>query len=244
MKFGINPIDDSDIEVDITRHGMVAIVGGTGSGKTVGTLYILYQLYKWAQIENRKVEVYVGDFKRSRDFEGIGREYAEFDKVPDLIDEYYEIYEHTQENSETIRILLLDEYAGLMIWMGQTNRQRGEKLKSKISSILMAGRSRRTYVFCVMQRISSQLFPPSTGAIDNFQVNIGMGNLTVESRRSLFAGEHMENLEFEERYHPRTGEGIIWVDGERLQPIVIPKISDKEKLKTLLKKMSKECDRQ
>ncbi len=244
MKFGINPIDDRDIEVDITRLGMVAIVGRTGSGKTVTTHYILYQLYKWAQIESRKVEVYVGDFKRSRDFEGIGKEYAEFDKVPDLIDRYYEIYEHTQENSEIIRILLLDEYAGLMIWMGQKDRQRGEKLKSKISSILMAGRSRRTYVICVMQRISSQLFPPSVGAIDNFQVNIGMGNLSVESRRSLFAGEHMENLEFEERYHPGTGEGIILVDGERLQPIVIPKISDKEKLKALLQKMSKECDRQ
>ena len=64
------------------------------------------------------------------------------------------------------------------------------------------------------------------------------GRLSVESRKSLFAGEHLEDKEFEEQYHPNTGQGLILIDGQELKAIQIPYISDKAKLKALLVKLA------
>lgn len=44
---------------------------------------------------------------------------------------------------------------------------------------------------------------------------------------------------YEERYHPKTGQGLILIDGQEIQPIQIPFISDKERLKKLLQEMAK-----
>ena len=98
----------------------------------------------------------------------------------------------------------------------------------------MLGRSRHCYVWCIQQRISAQLFPSGIGAIDNFQICIGLGRLSVESRKSLFAAEHMENAAFESSFNPKTGEGLCLVDGQPLVAIGVPYIKDKDALKALL----------
>ena len=144
-----------------------------------------------------------------------------------------------KENSATIKILLIDEYAGYIIWLTQKDNRKAKVIKEKISNVLMMGRSRHCFVWCVQQRISASLFPTGIGAIDNFQICIGMGRLSVESRKSLFSGEHLEDREYEERYHPKTGQGLILIDGQEIQPIQIPFISDKERLKKLLQEMAK-----
>lgn len=121
----------------------------------------------------------------------------------------------------------------------QKDNRKAKVIKEKISNVLMMGRSRHCFVWCVQQRISASLFPTGIGAIDNFQICIGMGRLSVESRKSLFSGEHLEDREYEERYHPKTGQGLILIDGQEIQPIQIPFISDKERLKKLLQEMAK-----
>ena len=107
----------------------------------------------------------------------------------------------------------------------------------------MLGRSRHCFVWCIQQRMSASLFPSGIGAIDNFQICIGLGRLSVDSRKSLFAGEHIDNTAFEERYHPKTGQGLVLIDGQELQPIQIPYISDKSRLKQLLQRMVKEKEK-
>lgn len=196
---------------------------------------------RYAREEKCKIELYVCDFKKSGDFEGITDNFAEFDKITELIEQYYNVFEDTTENSQIIKILLIDEYAGYMMWLTQNDKKKAEKIKSIISTILMLGRSRHCYAWCVQQRISASLFPTGIGAIDNFQICVGMGRLSVESRKSLFAGEHLEDTEYEEEYRPKIGQGLILIDGQEIQPIQIPYIKDKERLKILLRKMSKEC---
>ena len=156
-----------------------------------------------------------------------------------MIKRYYKEFENTAENSPTIKILLIDEYAGYIVWLTQNDNRRAKEVKEMISNILMLGRSRHCYAWCVQQRISASLFPAGIGAIDNFQICLGMGRLSVESRKSLFAGEHLADRDYEERYHPKTGQGLVLIDGQDIQPIQIPYIKDKEKLKRLLRKMSK-----
>lgn len=127
-----------------------------------------------------------------------------------------------------------------MIWVTQRDKKKAEEIKQKISEILMMGRSRHCFVWCIQQRVSASLFPSGIGAIDNFQICIGLGRLSVDSRKSLFAGEYLENRSFEECYHPKTGQGLALIDGQELQPLQIPCIRDKERLKLLLQKMARE----
>ena len=126
-----------------------------------------------------------------------------------------------------------------MIWLTQNNKKKAEEIKHIISEIMMLGRSRHCFVWSIQQRISASLYPSGIGAIDNFQINIGFGRLSIESRKSLFAGEHLDNTAFEENYHPKTGQGLVLIDGQELQPIQIPYIADKARLKQLLQKLAK-----
>lgn len=238
LQLGYNLLTEQPITAEILETGHVCIVGGTGSGKSVATLYFLYQLLK-----NYNVELYIADFKKSGDYKGITEKFAEFEKVTELIEDFYTEFEKTPENNPTVKILLIDEYAGYIIWLTQNDKKKVEDIKGKISNILMLGRSRHCFVWCIQQRMSASLFPTGIGAIDNFQICIGLGRLSVESRRSLFAGEHLEDTEFEEKYHPKTGQGLILIDGQELKPIQIPYISDKAKLKTLLVKLANESPR-
>lgn len=232
IKLGTDIKTSVSITADINKTGHICIVGGTGSGKSMCVLYILYQLLKLL------IPVYlcIGDFKKSGDYKGITPNFAEFDEVISLIDRFYEEFERTPEGNTEIKILLIDEYAGFIIWLTQNDKKKCEEIKSKISNLLMLGRSRHCYVICIQQRISAQLFPSGIGAIDNFQILIGLGRLSVDSRRSLFAGEHLDDTEFEESFHPITGQGLCLIDGEPLRAIQIPYISDKGKLKALLRK--------
>lgn len=241
IKIGYNTMTEKPIKIDILDTGQLCCVGGTGSGKSMSVLYLLYNMLKYAKEEHCKIELYICDFKKSGDFEGITNNYAEFKEVTGLIEQYYEAFENTMENSPIIKILLIDEYAGYMVWLTQNDKKKAEKIKSIISTILMTGRSRHCYAWCIQQRMSASLFPTGIGAIDNFQICVGMGRLSVESRKSLFAGEHLEDTEYEERYRPKKGQGLILIDGQDIQPIQIPYIKDKERLKILLRKMSKEC---
>lgn len=238
IQLGYNLITEQPIAAEILSTGHLCTVGGTGSGKSVATLYLLYQLLK-----NYRVELYIGDFKKSGDYKDIAENFAEFEKVTEQIEVFYAEFERTPENNPTIKIMIIDEYAGYIVWLTQNDKKKAEEIKGKISNILMLGRSRHCYIWCIQQRISASLFPAGIGAIDNFQICIGLGRLSVESRKSLFAGEHLEDTEFEEQYHPKTGQGLILIDGQELRPIQIPYISDKEKLKALLVKLAKECPR-
>lgn len=235
IQFGYNILTDKPVIADLEQTGHLCIVGGTGSGKSVGILYFLYNLLK-----NYNVKLTICDFKKSGDYKGISECFAEFDEVTQCIEEYYEEYERTPEHNPQIKVLLIDEYAGYMIWATQNDKKKAEEIKQKISEILMLGRSRHCFIWCIQQRISASLFPSGIGAIDNFQICIGLGRLSVDSRKSLFAGEHLNNIAFEERYHHKAGQGLVLIDGQELQPLQIPFIRDKSKLKMLLQNIAKD----
>ena len=232
LQLGYNILSETPIVADMTRTGHVCVVGGTGSGKSVATLYFLYNLLK-----NYRVKLFICDFKKSGDYKGISDSFAEFEDVTRCIEEFYLEFEDTPEGNNLLKILLVDEYAGYIIWLMQKDKRKADEIKQKISTILMMGRSRHCFVWCIQQRISASLFPTGIGAIDNFQVCIGLGRLSVESRKSLFAGEHLENIAFEEDFHPKVGQGLVLIDGQELQPLQIPYISDAERLKLLLWRM-------
>ena len=99
-----------------------------------------------------------------------------------------------------------------------------------MSSILMLGRSRKCFLWLSMQRYTASIFPSSSGSGDNFHICVGLGNLSVDGRKGLFAGEHFDgenDLQF------GRGNGIILISGEPLQTIVIPSLEKADLLARL-----------
>ena len=205
------------------------VVGGSGSGKSTAILYWLYK------IRNNGCKLYIVDFKASRDFDGITENFAEFEDSYNLIKKFYDDFLATPEGGDgKIKILLIDEIAGLLTHYSMTkeNKAKADEIRNIMSSILMLGRSRRCFLWLSMQRYSATIFPASSGSADNFHICVGLGRLTVDGRKGLFAGEHLEN---EEDFQFGQGKGIVLIDGQPLKSVIIPQVSKKKVLKLLQK---------
>lgn len=207
--------------------GHLVVVGGTGSGKSTALLYWLYK------IRNLRVNLWVADFKKSGEFSGITQNFAEFEATYDLIRSFYEMFLSLPEGGDgRTHVLLVDEAAGMLSHYGmtKTGKAQADEIRMILSTLLMLGRSRRAYVWLSMQRYSASIFPSASGAGDNFQISVGLGNLSVEGRKGLFAGEHFD---CEDELQFGQGKGICLIDGQPLKALIIPQVSKKKLLELL-----------
>lgn len=86
----------------------LCVVGGSGSGKSTAVLYWLYKLKKF------NADLYIVDFKKSGEFKGITPHFGEFENSYEIIKDFYMEFLNTCEGgSDQIKILLIDEIAGL-----------------------------------------------------------------------------------------------------------------------------------
>lgn len=234
------------IKMDILTHVHGALVGSSGSGKSIALLYLIYQLLS---IE-MPIEITICDPKSSGDFVGI--------VPPDnfatgiknsvmMIDKFYESFLNTCENNNKLQLLLIDEYPGLINTIpdligGKEGKAAAERLKSKIASIFMMSRSKRMGIWLIMQRPSASLFNTSisNGCLDNLMFVLNMGKLYTQTHVSLFANERLQNEEFAATYHPSCGSGYFLQDGQPLKAIRIPLIRDKAALTKLLQKKARD----
>lgn len=205
------------------------VVGGSGSGKSTAVLYWLYKM------KIGSVVLYIVDFKASHEFTGISSCFAEFEDSYDMIKKFYEDFSKTPEGGDRMaKILLIDEIAGLLAHYSMTKdgKQKADEIRNIMSSVLMLGRSRRCFLWLSMQRYTASIFPASSGSADNFHIAVGLGNLSVDGRKGLFAGEHFDG---EEDLKFGQARGIVWIDGQSLKGLIIPKVS-KRRLLELLKR--------
>lgn len=222
-------IEDVYLEIDIRTSCHWIISGGSGSGKS----YLL--LYTLNSIINNGICLYLADFKGSGDFIGLSEKYAEFGEIVNFVDEFYSKYLEIKENRTGEHIMMvIDEYAGFLVWLEAHDKKKAADIKDKISEILMIGRELpgggSAWIWVVCQRGDSTYFP--RGTRDNFMVSIGIGRLSKETKGMLFPGE-----DFPKDYAPATGCGVILEDGKPLRLFKVPKF-DKKRMKALLRKKS------
>lgn len=225
---GVFSIQGIKIPLHAPLNSHIIVVGGSGSGKSTSVLYWIYKLSKY------DCKLHIVDFKASHEFNGITDNFYEFEASYEGIKKFYEEFLNTPEGNKTIKILLIDEIAGLLTHYSMTKegKQKADEIRNIMSSILMLGRSRGCFLWLSMQRYSASIFPSSSGSADNFHICVGLGNLTVDGRKGLFAGEHFEG---EELLQFGQGKGIVLIDGQPLKALIIPKVS-KQKLLSLLRK--------
>lgn len=216
------------VTADTDSH--LIVVGGSGSGKSTAVLYWLYKLKRTAA-----VELYIADFKASKEFNGITPHFGEFEDCYGLIKQFYAEFLRTPEGGDgKLKILIIDEIAGLLTHYGMSSvkdeKAKADEVRSIMSSILMLGRSRRCFLWLSMQRYTASIFPASSGSADNFHIVVGLGNLTVDGRKGLFAGEHFAD---EDSLRYGRGNGIVLIDGQPLRSLLIPVVSKKRLLELL-----------
>lgn len=209
--------------------GHLCSVGASNAGKSTALLYWLYKM------RHLHLDLWVADFKKSGEFAGITQNFSEFEEAYDMICKFYQFFLSLPEGGDgRTHILLIDEIAGMLSHYGmtKTGKAQADEIRMILSTVLMLGRSRRTFVWLSMQRYSASIFPSASGAGDNFQICVGLGNLSVDSRRGLFAGE---SCDCEEELQFGQGRGIVLIDGQPLRALIIPQVS-KKKLFSLLQK--------
>ncbi len=209
--------------------GHLCVTGGSNSGKSTALLYWVYKM------RHLNVNFWVADFKKSGEFAGITPNFAEFEETYELLRNFYELFLSLPEGGDgRTHILLIDEIAGMLSHYGMTKngKAQADEIRTILSTLLMLGRSRRAYVWLSMQRYSASIFPSASGAGDNFHICIGLGHMSVEGRKGLFAGEHFDG---EEELQFGQGRGICLIDGQPLKALIIPQVS-KKKLLSLLQK--------
>lgn len=209
--------------------GHLICVGGSNSGKSTALLYWLYKMRK----AGIPIELAIMDFKSSKEFEGISEHYYEFEEIYEGIKEFYTTFINLPEGGDgKYRILIVDEIAGLLMHFGlsKEGKNKVNEIQMMTSSILMLGRSKKVFLWYVLQRYTASLFPSGSGAADNFHICAGLGRLSVDGRRLLFAGETFDG---EEDLLFGQGKGIVLIDGQQLKGLIIPQVS-KRKIKELL----------
>ncbi len=224
--------------MDILSHVHGAIVGQSGSGKSVALLWLLYQLLSL----DIDIKLFIADPKSSGDFTIVppSNLATGMEESANMIYAYYELFLQLPENNDKLQLLLIDEYSALVnsigdIIGGKEGKAEVEKIKSEMASMFMLSRSRRMGIWLIMQRPSASLFSSASGSLNNLMFALNMGKLHTQTHISLFANEC-----FASTYHPSRGSGYFLQDGQPFKAIRIPLIRDKAALTKLLQKKARD----
>ena len=193
--------------------------GTTGSGKTYAIKLTCGKLVKYG---NAKLTVCDGKGGGDFDFlKGCDR-YASID-VTSVFDGFYDSFlarQRGEDESRDMRVLLFDEWSAYLD--GLDEKKHMEAQRKKLGQLLRLGRSFRYHVIVGQQRMDSTYFQ---GFRENFNLVIGLSNLSRESRDMFFS-------EYKDQILPdrARGTGYMTVNGADFTPVAVPKVNDLDKL--------------
>jgi len=235
IKIGATLFENVLVPVNISLKNSVhwLLCGGSGSGKSVLTLYILNQLKKYA------TDIFIADFKNTKDYENITPHYAVGMECISLFQEFYKKYEAIKNGEEKGKIWFVwDEMAGNLIWLESQDKKLAQDIKNKMGEILMMGRELNgkngevssAGIFSILQRPDASHY--MVGSRENYHVKILMGLSSIESRKMM----GYSTDEIPKDFKGGIGKGLLLTNDMPL-PIafIVPKI-DKARLIQLLQK--------
>lgn len=203
----------------------IVIFGATGTGKTYATKLMLGRISKHVPDS----QFFICDFKGDSDFSfllGDSRFYRFLDCEKGLSN-FYNLFEKRQSGEDKSRNLLLlffDEWASYTL---NLEKKKTEDEKKKLATLLMLGRSFNVHVLISQQRVDASYF---NAARDNFNEVIALGNLSPEGKEMMFR-------DYKEQMKPdrKQGTGYMLTNGTDLTSIVVPTISDMNRLNHYIK---------
>lgn len=206
------------LQVELRSHPSLLLTGASGSGKSYALKYLL------GKLPENCVNLTFCNFKRSEDFQFLNASgyYYTFTGCGRGLEEFYRKFKETQESdtefSGTYHILVFDEFPAFLLFTAAQDKKLAESYKVMVAEMLMLGRSYGFGCWLIMQRPDASYF--ASGARDNFQITISLGNLSREARTMLYSGEELPQRVYQ------AGEGICWIDGTGIKEVKFPKILD------------------
>lgn len=207
------------INWDTELAPQVCCFGTTGSGKTYALKLLLGKLSK-----HGNARLTVCDGKGGGDFDFLNgcKRYASVD-VTEVFDNFYNSFlarQRGEEESQDLMCLLFDEWSAYLD--GFDSKKEAEAQRKKLGNLLRLGRSFHVHVIVGQQRMDSSYFQ---GFRENFNMVIGLSNLSRESRDMFFS-------EFKEQIQPDRGRGTgyMTINGACFTRIAVPRVRNFEKL--------------
>lgn len=216
--------DDSFFELGIqkmilwepTRTPHILIVGATGSGKTYFCRLLLGKISRYFSDS----ELIVCDMKADNDYaflQGTQNYFRFMDCEKGLDKISTMLVERQQGNPDRhFTVLYFDEWASFISALSIDKKAYANALQS-LSRLLMMGRSFNLQIVISQQRADASTFGT---ARDNFNLAIGLSNLSKEGQQMLFS-------DFREKMLPdRTrGTGYMLANGSDFHAIRVPTIN-------------------
>lgn len=205
----------------------VVIIGATSSGKTYFSKYLLGKISLYLP----DTELSICDYKGDTDFSFLeeSSRFFRFDDCSIGFDQFFNNFRKRQSGEDKTRhpqILFFDEWAS---YCNSLDKKVVEDEKKKLATLLMMGRSFNVHIIISQQRADASYF---SSARDNFNLVVGLGNLSEESKNMLFH-------EFKDSIKPdrKQGTGYIIQNGSNFEPIIVPKVNSFKKLHEYIKKI-------
>lgn len=206
-----------DWDTEVAPH--VCCFGATGSGKTYAIKLLCGKLVKYS-----KAKLTICDGKGGGDFDflkGCDR-YAAID-VAAVFDKFYNGFlsrQHGEDDGQDMQVLMFDEWSAYLDSLDEKKHM--EAQRKKLGQLLRLGRSFHYHVILGQQRMDSTYFQ---GFRENFNLVIGLSNLSKESR-DMFFSEYKAQMEPDRA----RGTGYMTVNGSSFAPVAVPKVKDLDKL--------------
>lgn len=220
LRFGIR----ETVYLDLSREAHASLIGATGSGKTHSLLILLHALSF-----RKEIQIFIADFK-GIDFpelQGCFR-YYQYMRVGEALST---VYSHLQRRMQQVRttklqplrpiVLVIDEWAA---YISCLEKSEAEQRKKQLSAILMLGRGAFVYLVLSLQRGDAYYFDKSRDNIGHVLM-LGSG-LSKESLRMWCDSDEVSKI------MPQNlgrGKGYLKT-GTALVPVTIPKIRNREKV--------------
>ncbi len=201
-------------------------VGPTGSGKTSFVKLIIARL----GLRIRSASVLICDFKADdfRSLRGLPNHF-EFSNCVDGLDRYYRAFQARQsgqDDSRDFRLLVFDEWAS---FLNLLDKKEADSARTKLSTLLMLGRSFGFQVIISQQRADAENFVK--GARDNFGLVVALGNISKESAAMFgFERNRMEPVS-------GIGHGYMLTNGTDMAAIQVPRVRDVKRMETYIRRV-------
>jgi len=211
---------------DITKNPHMAISGVTGTGKT----YLVKQILARIGLYLPTSEITICDFKGDESYTFLENceRYHRFEACMTGFDDFYNGFLHRQaglDTSRTLRLLMFDEWSSFLNFL---DKKQADEYRKNLAILLNLGRSFNFHILLSQQVLYAEDF---SKARQNFNTIITLGNPDKTVVNMVYS-DFSENIDNDRG----LGTGYILTNGSDFRKIVVPTVTNIEKMDFYIKR--------